>query len=81
MLKKYCVTQSDYFILATTVELIMEIKYGKLLFCHRISEGSVDNTFSMREYNNRTVYECFKYPFPIDCGRPDLNLPTIFKAY
>ena len=31
----------------------------------------------MREYNNRTVYDCFNYHFPIDCGIPDLNLPTI----
>ena len=29
------------------------------------------------EYNNRAVYDCFKNPFPDDCGRPSLNLSLI----
>ena len=41
-LVKYLVTQSGYFRLATTVTLGMGITYGKLLFCHGISKGSVD---------------------------------------
>ena len=40
-LEKYWVTQSGYFILATTVVLGVVIIYGKLLFCHGILERSV----------------------------------------
>ena len=40
--EKYWVTQSGYFILTTTVELGMGTTYGKLLFCHGISEGIDD---------------------------------------
>ena len=74
---KYWVTQSGYFGLSTTVALGMGIADGKLLLCHGISEGSVDKKISMREYNNRTVYECFNNPFPYVCGSPALNLPPI----
>ena len=56
-LEKYWVTQSGYFRLATTVALDMGITYGKLLFCHRISQDSEDKTISTTEYNNRTVYD------------------------
>ena len=55
-LEKYWVTQSDYFRLATTVEMVMGITYGKILLCHGISGGSVDKKISTREYNNRPVY-------------------------
>ena len=41
-LDKYWVTQSGYFILATTVELGMGITYWKLLLCNGISEKSKD---------------------------------------
>ena len=31
----------------------------------------------MKEYNKRTVYDCFNNSFPADYGSPDLNLPPI----
>ena len=55
-LDKYWVTHSSYFRLATTVALGIGIKYGEILFCNGISEGSVDKKISMREYNTRIVY-------------------------
>ena len=70
-------TLSGYFILATTVELGMGITYGKLLLCHGISDGSVEKKFSTREYNRRTVYDCFNNNFSCDFGSPDLNLSPI----
>ena len=45
-LDKYWVTQSGYFILATTVELGMGITDGKLIYCHGVSEGNVDRRIS-----------------------------------
>ena len=56
---KYWVTQSGYFRLATKVKLGMGIIYRKLLYCHGVEEGKVDNKISALEYNNRTVYDCF----------------------
>ena len=76
-INKYWVNQSGYFRLATTVALVMGIKYGKLLFYHLISEQSKDKNISMREYNDRTVYDCFNSPFSVDCGRSALNVPPI----
>ena len=38
--QKYWVTQSGYFRLATTVALVMGIKYGKLLLCHGAPDKS-----------------------------------------
>ena len=55
----------------------MGITDGKILFYHGISEESEDKKISMIEYINRKVYNCFNNPFPADCGRPDLNLPSI----
>ena len=55
-LQKYWMTQSGYFRLATTATLGMVITDGKLLFCYRISEGSMENKMSTRYYNHRTVY-------------------------
>ena len=55
-LEKYWVTHGVYFILATTVVLGMRIIDGKLLFCHGISEESVDDKISMIDYINRTFY-------------------------
>ena len=46
--EKYWVTQIAYFRLATKVELGMGITDGKLLFCHIISEESVNKKFSTR---------------------------------
>ena len=40
--EKYWVTQSGYFRLSTAVELDMGITYGKVLFCHGVSERNVD---------------------------------------
>ena len=28
-----------------------------------------------KEYNNKTVLECFNIIFPVGCGIPDYNLP------
>ena len=74
---KYWVTQSGYFRLATTVALGMGITYGKLLFCHGISEGSVVKNFSMRYYNSVKAYDWLNYTFPDDCGIPYFNIPPI----
>ena len=74
---KYWVTQSGYFRLATTVELGMMIIYGNIILCHGISEGSEDNIFLTREYNYRTVYECFNNNFLYDFVIPNFNLPPI----
>ena len=57
VLEKYWVTQSIYFRFAAAVELGMEITDGKILFCNVISEQSNEKNISMREYNNRTVYD------------------------
>ena len=57
MLDKYLSNQSIYFKLATTVVLGMGIAYGKLLFCHGISEKSKEKTVAIREYNDGTVYD------------------------
>ena len=54
---KYRVKQSGYFRLATTVSLGVGITYGKLLFCHGISEERSDKKISTGEYKNRTIYE------------------------
>ena len=76
-LEKYWVKQSGYFRLATAVALGMSISDGKLLFCHGISEGNLDKNISTREYNNRTVYDCFNNTFTADFGTPYLNLPPM----
>ena len=76
-LEKYWVTQSVYFRLATTVTLGMGIANGKLLFCHGISEESLDKKISTGEYNNRTVYDCFNNTFTDNFHTPDWNLPPI----
>ena len=46
---KYWATQSVHFRLATKVVLGMGITEGKILFCHDISEESVDKKISTRE--------------------------------
>ena len=56
-LEKYWVAHSGYFIFVTTVALGMGITDGKIIFYHGISEGSMEKQISMREYNNRTVYD------------------------
>ena len=63
--------------LATTVSLGISITDGGLLFCHGISEGSLEKKVSMREYNNRTVYDCFNKTFPDDFDSLALNTPPI----
>ena len=68
---------SGYFRPATTVTLGMGIIYGKLLFCHGVSEVKMNNTFSIREYNNSTVYDCLNRPFTADFCSPYLNLYPI----
>ena len=77
VLKKYRVTQSGYFRLATTVALGIGITDEKLLYCHGVAEGNKDKKISTLEYNNRTVYDCFNNPFTADCGIPAMHLPPI----
>ena len=76
-LEKYWVPQSGYFRLTTIVSLGMVITYGKLRFCHHISQDSEDKTSSTKEQNKRTVYEYFNNTFTSNFGSPDLSLPTI----
>ena len=76
-LEKYWVNQSYYFRLVTTVTLGVRIKYGKILFCHDISEVSEDKFFSTIEYNGRTVYDCFNNTFPDNVGIPNFNFLTV----
>ena len=76
-LDKYWVTQGGYFRLVTTVALGVGITYGKLIFCHGISQESDYKTISTKYYNNRKVYYCFNNIFTADFGSPDLNLPPI----
>ena len=47
--EKYWVTQSGYFRLTNTVALGIGITDGKILFCHGITEKSVDKKFSASE--------------------------------
>ena len=68
-------THSGYFRLATIVALVMGIKDRKLLFYRGFSEGRMDKNISMRDLNNRAVYDCLNNTFPDDCGIPALNLP------
>ena len=37
----------------------------------------MDKKFSTREYNNRTVYDCFNNLFPAGYSSPNLNIPPI----
>ena len=56
-LEKYWVTQSGYLIITTILALGMGITYGKLLYCHGVAVGNVDEKVSTLEYNNRMVYD------------------------
>ena len=76
-LDKYWVTQSGYFILATTMALGMGIVDGKLLYCHGVAEGNMDKKNSTLEYNNKTVYDCFNNYFTADYVSPAMHLPPI----
>ena len=69
--------QSGYLILTTVVALGMGIIDGKILLYNGISEQIKDNKITTRDYNNRTVYDCFNNPFPSDYGSPYLNLTPI----
>ena len=55
----------------------MDIIYGKLLYCHGVAEGDVENKFSTLDYNNGTVYDCFNNNFTSDFCIPDMNIPPI----
>ena len=76
----YWVKQSGYFRLATIVPFCMGITDGNILFCHGILEESVDNKTSTKDYNNRTVYDCFNNIFTANFFS-DLNLPHITIDY
>ena len=73
-LEKYWVTQSGCFTLATTVALGIGVTDKKLPFCHGIQEERRGKQIITREYNDRTVYECFNNPFSFYCDIPDLIL-------
>ena len=47
VIEKYWVTHSGYLRLVTTVELGMGITDGRILFCHGISEKSVEKKFQL----------------------------------
>ena len=55
----------------------MGITDGKLLLCHGVSEGNMDNIFLIIEHNNRKIYDCFNNTFIDDFCSPALNLPPI----
>ena len=55
----------------------MGMTYGKLLFCHGISEESKHKKIITREYNGSKFYDFFNNPFPYDCVIPYLNIPPI----
>ena len=55
----------------------MGITDEKLLFCHGISEESVDRKILIGDYNIRTVYDFFNNTFTADFGIAYLNLPPI----
>ena len=57
--------------------VVIVITDAKLLLFHIVSDKIKDKTISKREYNDRTVYDCFNNPFSVDSGTPDLNLPPI----
>ena len=76
-LEKYRVTQSGYFILATTVALGMGITDGKIQYYHGGAQGNEEKKISTLEYNNRIVYDCLNNPFKADCGSPAMHLPPI----
>ena len=77
LVEKYWVTQSGYFRLETIVALGMGITYGNILFYHGIYKRRGDKKISIREYNERAVYDCFNNTFPADCGSPNLDIPPI----
>ena len=66
-LEKYWVTCSVHFKLATKDTLDVGMTDGNILFYHVISEQSREKKFSIREYNYRTDYGCFNYPFLVVC--------------
>ena len=70
-------TQIGDFRLATITALGMGITDGKILFCHGISELIRNRKIAAREYNYRIFYDCFNITFPVDCGKPDLNIPPM----
>ena len=76
-LEKYWVGQSGHSRLAAAVELGICIIDGKIIFCHGISDVSLDNKVSTIEDNNITVYNYFNNPFRNDCGSPAFNIPPI----
>ena len=55
----------------------MGIIDAKLLFYNVFSEQRKYKKISMREYNDRTVYNCLNNQFSVDYGNPALNIPPI----
>ena len=56
----------------------MGIIDGKLLLCHGVSDESVDKKISVREYNNRKVYECLNNTFTSNFCSLCLKLPPVY---
>ena len=73
----YWVTQSGYFILATTVALGMGIVDGKTLYCRGVADGNLEKNISTLEYKKSQVFDCFDNPFTAYFGIPDFHPPTI----
>ena len=55
----------------------MGITVAKILFCHGISELNREKKSQMREYSNRTVYNCFNNQFSFDFSISFLILPPM----
>ena len=55
----------------------MGIINGKLLFYHGISNASDGKNLSTKEYNEKTVYDCFNNTFTSNFVITALNLPPI----
>ena len=76
-LENYLATNSGLFYTYNFIVIGNGVTAGNILFCHGISEVSLERIFLTIEYNNRTFYECFNNPFPDYAGIPSLNLTPI----
>ena len=74
-------TQSLYFILATTVTVGMGIIDSNILLFHGIPWQIKYNTIAIIEYNDRAVYDCFDDPFSVDSVNTALNITPIHIDY
>ena len=61
--------------------LCVGITDGELLYCHGVSEGTMDKKISTLECNNRTVYDYFNNPFTAYFGIPAMHIPPVTIEY